>query len=73
MADNYNCSGAGPHAPGEVRKLPIGESNDILCRACHRRELAYRRARNRELGELNSGVAFDLPMWESLEVYSEVV
>jgi hypothetical protein len=65
---NPECGGA--HCTkdkGEVRLLPTGEgSNAILCHACYRHEISYRRERNRSLGEF---AKFSLPPWESLEVY----
>lgn len=48
---NFWCSGPGPHAPGEVRCVPVHASNylaDWFCAACFAREMAWRRARNAE-------------------------
>ena len=64
---NNDCNGSGPHTPGEVRVMPYGGGgNDILCRACWQRALAYRRDRNRELGDF---AQFKLPAWETAKVY----
>lgn len=67
---NPNCDGSGPCYGDEVRVLPLGKSphhgNLILCRACFVRESNYRRERNRELSK---DCAFELPTWESLEIY----
>ena len=70
MIHNNNCDGAHcTSETGEVRTLPAGgDSNIILCEACFRHELAFRRERNRELSK---DCAFDLPDWESLKVYGE--
>jgi hypothetical protein len=71
MAENPNCDGAGPHESGEVRRLPWGECTDgasILCRACFRHEINWRKDRNRELEPENR---FDLPAWADLKVYPE--
>jgi hypothetical protein len=64
---NYNCCGAGPHTPGEVRVMPSGgDSNLILCLSCWTRENQYRRNRNRELGTF---AQYRIPSWESAKVY----
>jgi hypothetical protein len=67
---NPNCDGSGPCNLGEVRVLPIGaipdHGNMILCRLCFSREMNWREDRNRELAK---DCRFDLPRWESLEVY----
>lgn len=69
MAKNPNCDGAGPHAPGEVRRLPTGgDGASILCRRCFYRERAWRARRN---GELEPENRFDLPAWADLKVYPE--
>ena len=64
------CGGQGPHSGSEVRLLPHSNTslhgNDILCRACFNREIAYRRERNRDLGKF---AQYDLPAWEDCEVY----
>jgi len=58
--DNDKCMSA----TGEVRVLPTGgDSNAILCWACYKHEMAFRRDRNRELA---AECRFDLPDWESL-------
>lgn len=68
MASNWNCDGSGPHTVGEVKKLPLpGAANLILCRACWRRELQYRIARNKELAAENR---FPLPEWDYAENYA---
>lgn len=69
---NPNCDGSGPHIlNGQVRVLPTGGGgNAILCKLCYKRELAYRKERNRELLKQKTGTAFDLPAWESLKVYA---
>lgn len=68
--NNCNCDGSGPHSGPEVRVLPLGKNphhgNLILCRNCHARELEWRKERNPELAE---DCRYDLPAWESLEVY----
>ena len=67
--ENNNCDGSGPHTPGEVRTLPTGGGgNAILCLSCYKREIAYRKARNKEL---NKESRFDLPAWETLKPYPE--
>lgn len=64
---NYNCDGSGPHTAGQVRVLPTGgDSNAILCRACYRREIAYRIERNRTL---SAAAKYALPTWGSLKIY----
>jgi hypothetical protein len=68
------CNGSGPHSGNEVRVLPHNNTplhgNDILCRACFNREIAYRRERNQSrLHPLADDAKFDLPNWEDLEVY----
>ena len=70
MNQNYNdnCDGSGPHAVNEVRVLPIGGSgNLILCISCFRHEIHWRRLRNKELG---TAFRFELPEWQTLEIYS---
>lgn len=68
VVKNFGCDGGHcVRSAGETRVLPIGGGgNLILCRACYAYELAWRAERNRELG---SAAQFDLPSWESLEVY----
>lgn len=54
---------------GEVRVLPIGgSSNAILCKTCFWHEIAFRKERNKELG---NAFQFDIPKWEDLKVYGE--
>jgi hypothetical protein len=69
MNRNPNCDGAHcTHEHGEVRLLPTGGGgNAILCRACFRHEIYYRAQRN---WELDGAAAFDIPLWESLKVYT---
>ena len=63
-----NCDGSGPHAEGAVKVMRCGgSSNLILCRNCWQRELNYRHMRNRDLGR---DFKFDLPAWETAEVYA---
>ena len=65
---NPNCDGdkCGSEK-GEVRLLPTGgNSNLILCRRCFDNEIAFRKDRNKELGQF---AKFKLPAWEDLEVY----
>jgi len=70
-AEQNNCSGSGPHALGQVRVMPTGgDGNLILGRRCWEHELAYRRDRNRDLGEF---ARFDLPAWTMAKVYGEGV
>lgn len=67
---NPNCDGSGPCIlNGEVRVLPTGgDSNAILCKLCYRREIEYRKSRNRELG---TAFQFQLPAWDTLKVYGK--
>lgn len=63
-----NCDGSGPHSGTEVRILPTSPgSNVILCRADFVREISWRKERNRDLSD---DAKFDLPSWESLEIYT---
>ena len=65
--ENANCSGAGPHEPGEVRRMSIGGGGRIsLCRSCWQKELEWRRKQNKSLA---LGL-FDLPDWDKGEVYA---
>lgn len=67
--NNPNCDGSGPCHPGLVRVLPTGgDSNGILCLYCYRREIEFRKQRNRELSK---DCQFKLPAWLSLRVYGE--
>lgn len=53
---------------GEVRVLPIsGDSNIIVCKTCFMHEMKFRHERNKELA---FACRFDIPKWESLEIYS---
>lgn len=62
-----NCDGSGPHNLGEVRLMPTGgDGNLILCRSCWNREIAYRRDRNRSLGQF---AQFDLPEFDVAKEY----
>lgn len=67
--NNPNCDGGHcVSVRGEVRSLPTGgDSNAILCRACYRHEMAYRRDRNRDL---ETSCQFALPAWDALKVYN---
>lgn len=53
----------------EIRVLPIGGSGNILC--CHRHYLEEMKARFEWITE--DGREFDIPTWESLEVYAEAL
>lgn len=70
FAENNNCDGSGPHYAGQVRVLPLSTNpvhgNAILCEKCFRNEMLWRYSRNRELA---TDAQFDLPEWESLEIY----
>ena len=68
MRPNPNCDGGKCISEtGEVRLLPHGEdSNLILCHDCFNHEINYRKARNRELADW---AQFNLPTWDSLEIY----
>lgn len=78
IAKNWNCDNDKcREAHGEVRVLPTGyvpwmvaDSNAILCHACYEYEMAYRRDRNKSLGEF---AHFALPEWEDLKIYVEEV
>lgn len=51
---------------GELRRLPCSRTGGlILCRPCFDHELRYRH------DEVMRGIQFELPAWESLEVYSQ--
>jgi len=64
---NPNCDGSGPHShDSQVRVLPYGGGNLILCRACFDHEIAYRKERNRELSKDEQ---HDLPAWDSITTY----
>jgi len=65
---NPNCDGVHClRTDGEVRVLPTGGGgNAILCRTCFNHELAWRKKRNKDLGEF---AQFALPAWEDLEIY----
>lgn len=70
-ANAYCDGGVLSHATGEVRVLPLGRtvggSNLILCRLCFDREIDWRRKRNWDLAV---SARFDLPTWNSLEIYA---
>jgi hypothetical protein len=68
-AHNPNCDGSHClETAGEVRVMPYGgDGHLILCHACYRVEMAFRRERNLELLHY---CHFDLPSWDSLKVYS---
>jgi hypothetical protein len=71
---NANCDGSGPCIlNGEVRVLPTGGtdgygSNGILCLLCYRREIDFRKSRNKELSK---DCQFQLPKWQSLKIYGK--
>ena len=69
---NNRCDGSGPCHPGRVRVLPTSRdpwgSNAILCGECFKREIAWRKERNRKLGKAEQ---FDLPAWGDLKPYRE--
>lgn len=51
----------------EIRVLPVGGGgNALVGLASYRQEIAFRKERNRELGDAER---FDLPSWDSLRVY----
>lgn len=51
----------------EIRVLPVGGGgNALVGLASYRQEIAFRKGRNRELGDAER---FDLPTWDSLRVY----
>lgn len=72
MTNNPNCDGSGPHSGDEVRVLPAGTGNAILCRSCYEDEMAFRRERNSPNARppLAPGDRYELPAWESLKVYA---
>lgn len=50
----------------DCRLLPIGGGgNAIVSRRSYRKEMIFRRERNKEIGEN----AFDIPKWEDLKRY----
>lgn len=68
---NPNCDGNKCISEtGEVRRLPMHSfetgSALILCHACYTHEIRYRKIRNKGL---DAEAKFDLPSWDSLEVY----
>lgn len=64
---NPDCDGSGPCLPGEVRRLPTGgDSAAILCVRCYRREIMWRRDRNKDLP---LDCQYDIPAWKDLKVY----
>ncbi len=68
--EQNNCDGSGPHTSGQVRVLPTGgQGNAILCWSCFQQEMAWRIERNQELA---GDCKFDLPGWDSLEIYKNV-
>jgi len=67
MAENWNCSGSGPHKAGEVRLYPYGGgANGIYCRSCWRKENAFRAMRAQETGEPENWPQLD---WKTAKVY----
>jgi hypothetical protein len=60
---NHLCNGAGPHAAGEVKLMPLnGRGSLRLCRLCWERELSYRRHLIRSLDAW-----LRLPTWEEAQ------
>ena len=54
--------------PREVRVLPLnGDSNLIVCRQGHVKEMDFRRERNIFLAKENQ---FNTPRWEELQPYT---
>ena len=63
--ERYDCDGAGPHARGLIRKLPLGGgANLLVCAFCFEKEIAYRKDRNMHLAVENR---FELPDFAELE------
>lgn len=67
--NNPNCDhGQRCSENPQVRRLPTGgNSAVIVCKHHYILEMMYRRVRNKELAE---ECQFDIPKWESLEVYT---
>jgi hypothetical protein len=69
---NPNCDYANGKccvSPSEIRILPLGgEGNIHCCRTHYNHEMVYRRERNKNLSD---NCKFDLPPWNSLEIYKE--
>jgi hypothetical protein len=61
---NNNCDGSGPCDLGDVRVLPLGDSNLILCSNCFDREIKWRAERNKEIHN-----PFPLPSWWECKRY----
>ena len=60
-----NCGGSGPCEGHEVRKLPTGgDSNAILCKACWRHEMRWRKVMR------EAGRDFPFVEWDKLDTYS---
>lgn len=67
MSKNPMCDGSRCRSSqGQVRVLPHGDNNHILCHTCYLAEIAYRKERNKEL---DPNVRYDLPKWEDLKIY----
>ena len=66
MVMNNNCCGTHCTSEiGEVRWITIGGNANIsLCQSCFAFEIAWRK------GEIKRGRQFELPEWESLEIYN---
>lgn len=65
---NPNCDGAHcTSTSGEVRVLPSGGSNLILCRSCYMHEMHFRKDRNEYLSDI---AQFPIPAWETLKPYT---
>lgn len=63
-ADAVNTCDYGHQTGREIRSLPTGHGNALLCRKHYETEMRFRR---------ESEIDFDLPLWETLSVYSEAV
>jgi hypothetical protein len=51
----------------ELRVLPIGDGENILCSKCgYEREIKWRKERNKNLEDF---AKFDLPKWKDLKIY----
>lgn len=72
MCNILNTCDHGHETHGEVRVLPLGSteysSNLIVCRHHYGVEMAWRRERNKTLGE---SAKFELPKWADLKIYTD--
>lgn len=55
----------------EIRRLPLSVEDSSAVLVCHKHYLKEMRARYEWITEDNR--PFDLPTWESLEIYSEAL